>query len=357
MKIKVILLSLVSSVIMGGALAQGVENDDMYFNSKDRAKLQALRKSEAVATLASAKKAKKESDELDNPTDSYSARNINPEYTSRSQSRTARDDDENYYVNNYRYNNYSGYNNWNNNFRNWYGNPWYTSNFYSPYISGWNSPYYGYYDSFYSPWNDPYWSYNGYSSSFSYYYGNTWNYSWGGNYNYWNRPYCASNYNNYYGGYSAYYGSNWYWNNYRYPNTVVIVNNGDGNGRQVTYGKRPTRGSSVVGNAENRSRSSIYPNGGDTGNSGGRTSTSGRTEYYNRTWRNSPTNNSTYDSRSSTQNNRSSSWTSPSNNHSNNSTYSPSRSSNNSSYGGGSSNRSSSSSSGGGSNGRSRGRD
>jgi hypothetical protein len=368
MKMKVLLLSLVSSMIIGSALAQ-VENDDMYFNSKDRAKLQSQRKSDEMFALASAKKARKETEALNNPTDSYSARNVNPEFTSRSKSRMASEDEENYFMDNYKYNTYSGYNNFNNNFRNWYSNPWYRASFYSPFINTWNSPYYGYYDSFNSPWYDPAWSYNGWSSSFSYYYGNTWNYGWGGNYNYYNRPYCPSSYyynsySSYYGGYSPYYGSNWYWNNYRNPGTVVIINNGNDNGRHTSYGKRPTRGSTVVGNTDNRSRSTIYDNGSvDSGNSGGRISTSGRTEYYNKTWKNSSTNNSSsYDSRSTSQQNRSGSWSSPSNsNYSNNSTYSPSRSSSNSSFNSGSSNnnssRSSGSSSSGGSNGRSRGRD
>ena len=62
MKIKVILLGLVSSLMITGAVAQGVENDDMYFNSKDRAKLRAQREAEQQTTLASARKVKKADD-------------------------------------------------------------------------------------------------------------------------------------------------------------------------------------------------------------------------------------------------------------------------------------------------------
>jgi hypothetical protein len=198
MKNKILLLSFISLIGTGNLLAQGVEHDDMYFNSKDRAKLREARKSTEVA-LASARKTKKEdtAEEDLNPTDSYSARNVNPEYTSRSNSQTAKAEEEDYFVNNYQYSTQSNYNNWNNNFNDWYGNSWYRPNYWAPSIYAWNSPYYGYYDSWNSPWYDPNWSYNGWSSSFSFYYGNSWNYGWGGNYNYWNRPYCGNN--SYYG--------------------------------------------------------------------------------------------------------------------------------------------------------------
>ncbi len=46
MKSKGVLLSLVSLLFTVAALAQGIENDDMYFNSKDRAKLNAAKASE-----------------------------------------------------------------------------------------------------------------------------------------------------------------------------------------------------------------------------------------------------------------------------------------------------------------------
>ncbi len=41
MKTKVVLLGLASLLFTVAASAQGIENDDMYFNSKDRAKLNA----------------------------------------------------------------------------------------------------------------------------------------------------------------------------------------------------------------------------------------------------------------------------------------------------------------------------
>ena len=73
--------------------------------------------------MASAKKTKKveqvAADEVVNPTDSYSARNVNPEFAARSNSQTAAADNQDYFVNNYKYNTSSNLNNWNNNYNNW----------------------------------------------------------------------------------------------------------------------------------------------------------------------------------------------------------------------------------------------
>ena len=285
MKSKVALLSLVSLIFTFAASAQGVENDDMYFNSKDRAKLNAEKASE-VSYSASIKKNKKEmveEAEPANPTDSYSARNVNPEYAARSNSETAQSDNQDYFVNNYQYNNASNFNNWNNNFNNWYNSPWYGNNYYDPYINSWNSPYYGsYYDSWGNPWRNPYYR-NGWSSSFSYYWGNSWDYGWGSSFG------VGYGYNSYYGNP---YRNGWgwgsgYYNNY-YPNTVIIVNNNNESGRGVVYGKRATSRSVVSGQNLNRdsssprSRSTVTgnQNGGRLGddNSGGRVSTTALTQ-------------------------------------------------------------------------------
>ena len=394
MKTKVIILRLISFIGVSCAFAQ-VEQDDMYFNSKDRAKLRAAQKANEVTYASAVKKEKKSAvaEEEFNPTDSYSARNVNPEYTSRSQSQTAKTSDEDYFVNNYQYAsspayNSNNYNNWNNNFNNWYGNSWYRPNYYGS-INAWNSPY-GAYNSMNSPWYDPYWSNSGYSSSFSCYYGNSWNYS-NPYYNGFNSYYGL---NSYYGGYGSGfgygmgmgfgYGSGWYGNNYGggyyggYPGSVVIINNGENSGgRSVVNGKRPTRSGSMMSGSNNnsRSRSTVVstPSGRDVSNGRVSTSQNQTTEYYNRSWRNNSSNssnNAPASNRSSTQQNRPSSWSNSSNTNSwNNSntndsnrsfersttpSYTPSRSSSSDSGGG---SRSQSSSSGSGSNGRSRGRD
>lgn len=381
MKIKVILSVLILLMGVSGVFAQ-VEQDDMYFNSKDRAKLRAAQKTSEL-TYASAKKtqASEPAEENFNPTDSYSARNVNPEYTSRSHSQTAKEDDEDYFVSNYQYNQRSQYNNWNNSFNNWYGNSWYAPNYFGSGINSWNSPYYGsYYDSWGSPWSNPYYQ-SGWSGSFSYYMGNSWNYGW--NMGFGNCWSCNSYYNNpwawnpYYG-YSSYWNSpyynNWGWGGGYgyYPTRVVVVESGDRINH--SYGKRPLRGGSMVTDRSNASRSrSGMVRTSTTDVTNGRVSNSGRTqnEYYNRSWRYNGSNYSApANTRSSTQNNRSSSWgNSNSNNSWNNSNsnnswnnrssdYSaPSRSSSSSFGNSGGATRSHSSSSGSGSNGRSRGRD
>jgi hypothetical protein len=300
MKIKVIMISLLSSVIFGGALAQDIEYDDMYFNSKDRAKLTSSRADRVVLSESKKRSERLEEDESDvNPTDSYSARNVNPEYTSRAASQTAQSDDEDYFVNNYRFSTQKNFNDWNSNFNNWYNNPWYNSAYfgsararhYSPYYSGWNNPYYG--GGFYDSWGSPYYSpYNsGMYGSMSYGWGNSWNSGWGMNYGYgyglgsnsWNNywgPSCASYYGGGYGGYPS----------------VIVVNERD---RGVVYGKRSSRSSNLVNNDANGDRIIRgYSNNGSGSRSdnGGRISAkstnSRQADYYDRSWRNDSRQNS-----------------------------------------------------------------
>lgn len=326
MKIKGMLFAAFSLLGISGAFAQGIEYDDMYFNADDRAKLKAQRAAEMAYHTSPAKKfISGEMEERVNPTDSYSARNVNPEYTSRAHTVNAQSDEEDYFVTNYQYNR-NQYNNWNNNFNSWYRNPWYRNNYYGPAINSWNSPYYGY-DSWNSPWYDPFWSYNGWSSSFSFHYGSRWNYGWGGAYNYWNRPYYG--WDPYFGGLG--YGGG-YWNNYMYPGTVIVVNR-DERG-DVVYGKRPSRSTTLVSDRNYaRSRSNVSTSVRDD-NSSGRITTPSRKqeEYYNRYNRTQRSNTSSYGDRSNTEYNRSRSWESNDSYNSNRSmdrtpSYSPSRSS------------------------------
>jgi hypothetical protein len=359
MKTKVVLIGMLASLVVGSAVAQ--ENDDMYFTAKDRAKLNASRSQATI--LADSKKSKSRMEEVleeeTNPTDSYSARNVNPEFTSRSNSEVARYDNEDYFVSNFRTQNQ--YNSWNRGFNSWYNNPWYSSAYNSSNIYGWNSPYYGsYYDSWGNPWNNPYYR-SGWSSSFSYYWGNSYNYGWNNPGYGWNNAYgwnCPFNGYNNYGGF---YGPSYAYNPYRsgwygYPTTVVVVGSSDSRANAV-YGKRASRGTTLVSNGSNGSRSRQAYTSNRTPDSGGRVTTK-QDEYYKparRTYSSPNTSNqSTYsqDSRNTTQNNRSSSWSND-NNRSSNSSYTPSRSSTNST--GGTTRSSSSSSSG--SNGRTRGRD
>ena len=347
MKTKGMLLATLSILGFSGAFAQAVEYDDMYFNADDRA---ALKAQTAIAYSAPEKNNKfdaVEDRESVNPTDSYSARNVNPEYTSRAQSQSAEAEEQDYFVTNYQYNRIQQLTNSNNSYNNWYNNQWYRSGYYGAGINSWNSPYYGY-NGYSSPWYDPFWAYNGWSSSFSYSYGPSWNYGWGGSYNYWNRPFYG--WDSYYGG-GGWYGGG-YWNNYMYPGTVIVINQNENNRRGVVYGRRPTRGTSMVsGRSSVRSRTDVN-NSIRTDNSNGRTSSSGRQpEYYNRYHRSDGGSTSDYGSRSSTEYNRSRSWnnwdSNGGSNRSSSPSYSPSRTSSTMSSGSGTRTNSGGSTSGG----------
>ena len=355
MKSKVAFLSLISLLFTFASIAQEIEYDDMYFNSKDRAKLNAAKTTQPTYS-ASIKKTKKEAvveEEIVNPTDSYSARNVNPEYQARSNSETAQADNEDYFVNNYQYNQASNLNSWNNNFNQWYSNPWYGGNYYDPFISSWNSPYYGsFYDPWGSPWANPYYR-SGWSSSFSYHWGNSWNYGWGMNFGY-------SNYYNPYNAWAGrpYYGySPWgsYYGGWGYPTQVVVIESGNRYG--PAYGKRSSRSTQVGREYVNRSgrtdnRNIANPDS-NRPNTGGRigTTTSRQSDYYDRSWRSQSQNSSSYDnsnsgnSRSSWENNTRNSWRDSNSGGSSSRTYDGGRSSTGGSSGSSSSGGSSSGSS------------
>jgi hypothetical protein len=345
------------------AFAQEIEHDDMYFNSKDRQKLRELSAQQyAVADARKSERRNTESEEL-NPTDSYSARTVNPEYSSRSNAETAQADNEDYFVNNYRYQTANNLNQFNNNFNNWYNSSWYQRNYWGPSIYSWNSPFYGsYYNPWGNPWNDPFYRAN-YSSSFSFHWGSRWNYGWGFD-NYWGHPANAWGWGSGWGpsyafGYNSWYGPSWYGGGY--PRVIVVNNNYGETGRKVVYGKRPVRSSTMASDQYNtRTRTSSYDqNTSGRPNSGGRTS-SGSNEYYNKSWRyTSPANSNSTNTYNSNTRTRSSSYSNDSNSqrnssfgNSNNSYSTPSRSSS-PSYNSGS--RSSSPSPSGGSSGRTRG--
>lgn len=299
MKTRTVLLSVISSFVAVSAFAQAIESDDMYFNKKDRVKLRAQKPVEE-AYIPYSKNKNQGADAVYASSASYSARNVNPEFAARSNAQAAQTDNQDYFVADYQYKNApaSNLNQFNNNLNNWYNNPMYSSAYMGAAMYGWNSPYYGMNSMYNSPWYDPYYSNNGFSSSFSFHYGTAYNYGWGGNYNYWNQPYCGGSpwgmgmaYNYGWGGYNNYYGYGGYNVYSNYPN-VIIVNSDGGTGRGVTYGKRPTSSGIVSGQnnvTRNRNDNGVVSNTGS-----GRTYTGGRTAvsssqqsaYYNRSWRN-----------------------------------------------------------------------
>lgn len=241
--------SFVATLIAFQGVAQRGENDDMYFNSKDREKQSAsVSVNDKIDSDYKAFK-KKHFDEAEeitkttNPTDSYSARNINPEYIARSSSEQASEDEQNYYVAGYAPNTFDSYsasnynhyndslNNNNLNYNNSYSSsPW---NSYSP---NYGSPNYGYCD----PWMNPY--YTGGSGMMI-----SLSYVWGSGSSYYN-PY------GYYPSYNSPYGS--YYPNYGSPSNFYYANPEPS---RVVYGKRPSRHSAIV-NPTPRSSQNISSN-------------------------------------------------------------------------------------------------
>jgi hypothetical protein len=247
MKTRIVIGSLMATIMAFQVLAQGTENDDMYFNSKDREKLRAEKGTASVSVndkidsdynsfrkkhFDKNEEAAETVKETANPTDSYSARTINPEYISRSNSEQA-SEDENYYVEGYvpanTYDSYSAntndnnnnWNNYNNGYNGNYGYGYPNSSLYSPYYGSCN------------PWMmNPYAGGSGLAFSLGYMWGSPgWNY--GMSYGYGNSYYNP--YNNYPSYYSPYYGGS-------SPGYYY----GGSESTQPNYGKRPSRHSAVV---------------------------------------------------------------------------------------------------------------
>jgi hypothetical protein len=297
-------LSLCVLLTAGFASYAQIEVDDMYFNSKDRAKLRA-----AVQTQNERQEQQLREDSKKNlginPTDSYSARNVNPEYASRLRTNPSSQEEEVTYftagyqpisVNPALRNSYYG--------PGAFSSPFYGSAFSNPYAyTGFGSPY-----NFYPSWNDPFNNYynQGMYSSWSLSMGYGWN-SWyprmGYGWNSWGMPsslfwdsyYGYSSYNSmaWGGGWNSWgspYGYSGYGYNYynRYPSQVIIVNNDNG-GRQVVYGKRQDRSSSLNNEVDNsRSVSSYTRTGREISNGRTRSESNEQPTYYDRTWKRNP---------------------------------------------------------------------
>jgi hypothetical protein len=372
MKIKITFLSLMAVGIASMSSAQQIENDDLYFNAKDRAKLVASR----PVTLKIQAQENLEVKSPINPTDSYSARNVNPEYLAQSKMNPKDDSaDAPYFIPDYTpkgvnqnlNSNSSLWNNFN------YATAWNTP--YYGMMPGWGSPFNSFYPygNFYRNWYDPF-GYNGFnnfyqpgwSSFWSLGFGTGWN-TWGNSWAWGGSPFWNSYYYNNYMGWNSF--NNWGGYGY-YPNTIVVINNGsDYNGRKAVYGKRVSRSNdlsnTVTYNNRSTGNTAVVDSNGKVRGSSGRVSSGNESGgYYQKGWRTNPATNPTNSwsgSRSSGSNN---SWDNTSNtrnssgsmfqNNSRSSNWTGGNSSNFSSGGG---SRSSGGISGGGSSGSRRGRD
>ncbi len=282
MKSRIACMSLL--LAMGVFAVNAQESDDMYFRASDRTKVAA---SKPLMELSS-----RQSEQRTpiNPTDSYSARNVNPEYISQSANSTVESEQVTYFTSDYvptsvNQNIYNDRANWN-----YYGmnNPYMMGGMY-PYGVGRYNPYWGN-----SIW-DPYGYNSYYGSGLTFSMGMSWGLnSWG--YSPWNSYYGMNSWAWDPYGYNSFWGwnSGWGWNNYWRP-TVIIVGNDGPTG--VVYGKRSSRSSSmnnqIVSSTGSRQSSSAIQN--DTrGTNHSRTAARTTNEnYYQRGWRNNPENVST----------------------------------------------------------------
>ena len=292
MKIRITFLSLLA--VSAALVASAQEYDDMYFNSKDRAKVQASK----PLTLKNITSEHQVATAI-NPTDSYSARNVNPEYISQSKvNPSGPAEPAPYFTPDYTPTainqnlNINSSSSWNN------CNCAALGNYpYSGMMAGYGSPYGSYYPSMYG--YNPY-GYGGYNSFYNSGWSSMMSIGFGmGSY----YPYGGSSWGMGYGmGGSLFnygfnhYGGGYGYNSY-YPNNVVIVNN-DYNSRNVAYGKRASRSSDLnnMVNSSNRGATMVTTDTqGRVRGSNGRIAGDGNTNadsYYQRGWRTNPETNS-----------------------------------------------------------------
>lgn len=164
MKTKTILLSLMA-VVMGTRVFAQEEIDDMYFTAKDRAAYNASHQAE-FASLSKRVTETEATAPVINPTDSYSARGVNPEYVSGAKVGTnSTASNAQYFSSNYQPTAVNQVLTKNNSFNNYayngFGSPWgYNRWGMNPYMGMGFSPW-GYNSmSMMNPWMDP-WMMNG----------------------------------------------------------------------------------------------------------------------------------------------------------------------------------------------------
>lgn len=302
MKIRAAFLSLLA-VSASTVVSAQVEHDDMYFNSKDRAKVQASRPMTLSMSNSSINSIAKEQEIATaiNPTDSYSARNVNPEYISQSTVSSGTSEPAPYFIPDYAPTSVNQNLKKNNSSYSSYNNPYYPYNngMYSGY--GYGYPYNSFYPSMYGGYGYSPYGYNnfynsGWSSMLTLGFGmGMGGYPYGGYYPYggssWSMMSMMGMYGSpYYGyGWNPYYSMGMGYSSY-YPHTVVVIN--DNNRNNMVYGRRPTR-SSDINNAvtyNNRSSAMVTDSQGRVRSSGanGRVSGDGTTSYYQRGWRSNP---------------------------------------------------------------------
>jgi hypothetical protein len=291
--------ALLLAAVSFSATAQKVENDDMYFTAKDRARVKAVTVSAANSIVQSERNvtrvAEPENEVGLNPTDSYSARNINPDYSVAS-GKQASGSKADYFIEDYRPTGVNGNLNGNysanspNSQYSYYNNNPYA---FSPY-SAYGSMGMGYTMGGMYPmdmygmrgYGYPYSSY-GYGSAMSMSYGMNFGYNpWmssamGFGYGMYYDPFMMSSM---YCPYSFYGYNSAAYSSYYYPGTVV---DNRVNGPTVAHGRRSERSSSESYQAADGTRQTVTQSRtGRTLSNGRARSTDNTQAYYERGWKN-----------------------------------------------------------------------
>lgn len=270
------------------AMAQ--ENDDMYFNAKDR---DVLNKANQIVLAK-----RYQQDDMNavrtnpvNPSDSYSGRGVNPEYNAQSKNGTSVvQNNPDYFLSGYQAKNVNGslYSGGASAYSNRYGNSAY-NNYYGNMGMGYGSRMgmgmgygsmfsmgygsmmgmgYGGYSSFYSPYSSFYSPYSMFSMGYGSMYGSPYSsMMYGGMYS----PYS-------YGGYGSPYGG------------VTVINGGDG--RATVTGRHSSRSNGLnnyVDNNRSTNNATIVGTNGRV-REGGRVSGNSTPNYYDRAWRDNSSN-------------------------------------------------------------------
>jgi len=302
MKTKYAFLTGFAMLAVTVAFAQ-VEHDDMYFNAKDRVAVNVV-KQEVLATQYKQEDLQAAKVSPINPTDSYSGRSVNPEYTNRLKTNpNASNNDSQYFVSGYQpvsvnqnlASNKCGCTS--NNLNNPYSSfGTYSMNSLYGLNTGFASPY----ASFYSPYGMGGYYQPGWTSMMGYTmggmnamggmnFGNSWSNPWSYGY--------GSSFSNYYGYVSNYYGYGSgmpygaYGYGYNYYGNPVVVNGGDTRSTTV-YGKRSSRSSDTNNlTSHSRSQTSYTRSGQEVSSGRTRSSSSTQSQYYDRAWKSDPTKN------------------------------------------------------------------
>ncbi|MCU0418985.1 MAG: hypothetical protein MUC38_04945 [Cyclobacteriaceae bacterium] len=307
------MVAMAGAALAGHVAAQDIEADDMYFRAKDREKLNSQR---VIASNTRVQRNLSEVNEVIapiNPTDSYSARGVNPEHLGIGSSAQP-----SYFRPGYQpasalavspsMNNFNNFNGWNNGFNRWGMMPGMGFGMGMGPGMGWGN-------GFGSPWgwNDPFWGGGfgpGWGSSISLGWGTGWN-NWGMmpgmGFGMGMGPGMGMGWGNGFGnpwGWNG-FGGGWGWNSFGggWNRPIVIVNGGDNT--PVYSTRRQDRSSSFNNYYDRTGRTSggavtngAYGSDRQVVSGRSRGSAPANSYNYDRNWRSNPNNTSSSYTRS-----------------------------------------------------------